>query len=123
MAENCLFCKINQREIPGQIHYEDEHWLAFDDKYPVAPIHVLLVPKTHIVTLEEVDDLNFYLELINTAKKIASQLGISDNYKLFMNVGLKVQAIHHLHLHIYGGWGEEKLAEQLDKESRKLISE
>jgi histidine triad (HIT) family protein len=120
----CLFCKIINKEIPSQIRFEDDNWLAFDDIHKSAPEHVLIVPKTHYKTLEEVEmnDDQFYSQLIITARKIARQLGIENNYKLFMNVGEKVQIIHHLHLHLMGGWPTKATTEELDQESNQLLN-
>jgi histidine triad (HIT) family protein len=122
--DTCIFCQIVHKEIPATIRYEDEKWIAFDDMHKTAPQHVLLIPKTHYASLEAVDsvDKDFHAELLLTARKIAHQLGIQENYKLFVNVGKKVQAIHHLHLHIMGGWGKEKNRLGLDKESLDFIN-
>lgn len=125
MPKECIFCQIIKKEVPSVIRYEDDKWLVFDDLYKIAPTHVLLIPKHHVTTLEDVaeDDRDFYADMIITAKKVAKQIGIGENYKIFMNIGMKVQAIHHVHLHIYGGWAQDKSTEELDKESRKLINE
>lgn len=106
MSEPTIFTKIIAREIPAQIRYEDDQFLAFDDISPKAPIHVLLIPKTEYASLEAVDlaDDQFHAKLLQTARKVANELGISDNYKLMMNVGRNVQAVHHIHVHILGGW-------------------
>jgi len=121
---NCLFCKIIAKQIPSTIRFEDENWLAFDDIHKSAPVHVLLIPKNHYKTLEEIeiDSDQFYAQLISTARKIAHQVDISDNYKLFMNVGEKVQMIHHVHLHIMGGWSKDLLTEELDRQSNKVLN-
>lgn len=120
---NCLFCQIIAKEIPSTIRFEDDSWLAFDDINKTAPEHVLIVPKTHYKTLEEIEvsDDRFHSQLISTARKIAHQIGISSNYKLFMNVGEKVQVIHHIHLHLMGGWGKETATQVLDQQSANLI--
>jgi histidine triad (HIT) family protein len=120
-----LFEKIIDREIPAQIRYEDADFIAFDDISPRAPIHVLLVPKKPYATLEEVPESEsaFYGQLIQTARKVAQQLGIADNYKLFMNVGQRVQSVAHLHLHIMGGWGKEKTLQDLDRSEAALVND
>lgn len=101
-----IFAKIVSKEIPANIRYEDEDFLAFDDIHPRAPIHILLIPKAPYATLEDVpiSDVNFHQKFLLIARKIAQQLGISKNYKLHMNVGQEVQAVPHVHLHIFGGW-------------------
>lgn len=109
MADS-IFSKIIKREIPSTIHFEDDDFIVIDNIYPKAPIHVLIIPKKAYESLEAVDFDNdlFYAKLLKTARLVAKDLGISDNYKLFMNVGKKVQGIYHLHLHLMGGWDEEK---------------
>jgi histidine triad (HIT) family protein len=125
MPDNdCVFCKIINKEIPGTIRFENEKWLAFDDNHKTAPEHILLVPKQHLASLEEVDltDINFQGELLQVARTIAREVGINDNYKIFLNIGKQVQAIHHLHVHIMGGWEKEKNILGLDKGSVDLIN-
>ncbi len=104
-----LFTKIIKREIPATIVYEDDDFIAFKDIHPQAPVHVLVVPKQPYKTLEEVppENSDFHAKLLLTARKVAKILHIQDNYKLFMNVGKHVQAIHHIHLHLLGGWPEK----------------
>ena len=103
---NSIFTKIINHEIPATIRFEDDDFIVIDDLYPKAPIHVLIIPKKAYKSLEAVefeDDL-FYVKLLQTARKVAKILNTSDNYKLFMNVGKKVQDVHHLHLHLMGGY-------------------
>lgn len=106
MAQASIFTKIINREIPAKIVFEDDEFIAFHDIEPSAPVHVLLVPKQPYITLEEFpeSDVALHGRLILAARKVAKELGIADNYQLFMNVGLNVQDIHHVHLHIKGGW-------------------
>jgi histidine triad (HIT) family protein len=110
MNEPSIFTKIISREIPAKIRYEDELFIAFDDIHPKAPVHVLLVPKKEYPTLEafDADDTELHGKLLQTARKVAHTLGIEKNYKLMMNVGLDVQIVHHVHLHILGGWKKQK---------------
>lgn len=105
MSES-IFTKIINREIPAKIVFEDDDFIAINDIHPKAPIHVLIIPKKAYTTLEEVDlaDDHFHSKLLKTARLLAKQLNISDNYKLFMNVGKGVQDVHHLHLHLMGGY-------------------
>jgi histidine triad (HIT) family protein len=114
--DSCIFCKIINGEIPSTIRYQDDDFIAFNDINPIAPVHVLIVPKKPIGSLEDFDQNNIqqHGKLLLVARKVAQKLGIQDNYKLFMNVGKKVQLVHHLHLHLYGGW---------NKETRKKIDE
>lgn len=106
MSEQSIFTKIINREIPANIIYEDDLFIAFNDITPKAPVHVLLVTKEPYPTLEDADinDDNLHAKLLQTARKVARTLGIEKNYKLMMNVGRDVQLVHHVHLHILGGW-------------------
>src|SRR5687768_935165 len=106
MAEVSIFTKIINREIPAKIVFENDEFIAFHDVQPSAPVHVLLVPKHHYITLEEFpeSDEGLHGRLLLAARKVVKELGIADNYQLFMNVGLNVQDVHHVHLHIKGGW-------------------
>ena len=105
MAET-IFSKIIRREIPSSIRFEDEDFIVINDIYPKAPVHVLIIPKKAYESLEAVDlnDDVFYAKLLKKARQIAKELEISDNYKLFMNVGEMIQGVQHLHLHLMGGW-------------------
>jgi len=117
MSEPSIFTKIINREIPAKIVYEDDLFIAFNDITPKAPVHVLLVTKEPYPTLEDTDinDDILHAKLLQTARKVASTLGIQDNYKLVMNIGREVQQVPHVHLHIMGGWkhglGKETFAE------------
>jgi len=113
MSESSIFTKIINRELPAKILYEDEEFISFSDINPKAPVHVLLVTKQPYTTLEElaIDDVMLHGRLLTTARRVAQRLGIDDNYKLFMNVGLDVQVVHHIHLHIMGGWKTSKPVE------------
>ncbi len=102
--DNCLFCKIINKEIPSEFIYEDDLCVAFNDIKPKAPTHVLLVPKKHIdsiMTLEE-EDRDIVSHLVYIAKKIAEDKGL-EGYQLKFHVGEKGgQEIFHLHLHLLG---------------------
>lgn len=103
----CIFCKIINKEQPADIVYEDEKFVVFKDIEPSAPIHLLLVPKTHIDSVNDLDENNKELisGLILLAKKIAKEQGVVDGYRLSFNVGRKGgQLVDHLHLHLMGGF-------------------
>lgn len=121
---NSIFTKIINREIPSTIRYEDDDFIAINDLYPKAPVHILIIPKKPYVTLEEVgmDDIQFHAQLLTTARKVAQLVGIGENYKLFMNVGTRVQQVHHIHLHLTGGWPEDKPLKKIEQEAKELIN-
>jgi len=103
-----LFCKIIKKEISANAVYEDEKVLAIKDIKPLAPIHLLVIPKKHIVSIDHLvlDDKELIGEIVLTAQKIARDHGVSKTgYKLGFNVGRGGgQIIDHLHLHLLGGW-------------------
>ncbi len=115
MADTSIFSRIIDREIPATIQYEDDEFIAINDIKPLAPIHVLLIPKKPYKTLEEVElaDEKFHARYLQLAREIAQKLGISENYKIMMNVGEQVQLVHHVHMHILGGWDQTAGAETL----------
>ncbi len=104
---DCLFCKIAKREIPGSIVYEDDHVLAFNDIKPQAPTHVLVVPKRHIESLNELKpgDDQIVGELVRRAAAIAKERGIqSSGYRTVFNTNRDAgQTVFHIHLHLLGG--------------------
>ena len=106
-SPDCLFCKIINGEIPSKKVYEDDLVFAFEDINPVAPIHILIVPKKHIPTLNELGDEDTELigKIVQTAKMIAADKGINeDGYRLIFNCQEKAgQTVFHIHLHILGG--------------------
>ncbi len=107
VSNDCIFCKIANKEIPSEFLYEDELVLAFRDIHPIAPVHVLVIPKKHIESVTDIkkEDEQIMGRLIWAAKKIADDLGISeDGYKLLFRVGKSGgQEVEHIHLHLIGG--------------------
>lgn len=98
----CLFCKIANKETPAEIVYEDEKVVAFKDINPKAPVHLLIVPKKHIPSVDhvEIGDKELMGDLILAAQKIARGKNLA-GYKLVINVGRPAgQIIDHLHLHL-----------------------
>ena len=104
---DCLFCKIVTREIPGSIVYEDDQVLAFNDINPQAPTHVLLVPKRHIASLDDLTpgDDQIVGELARRAAAIARDRGIAaGGYRTVFNTNRDAgQTVFHIHLHLLGG--------------------
>jgi histidine triad (HIT) family protein len=107
MAEECIFCRIIAGEIPADIVYQDEDFLAFRDIMPKAPTHVLVIPKTHVTSTAELTDGQEKLagRLIIIAKNLAEKEGIArKGYRLVINCGSEGgQIVPHLHLHLIGG--------------------
>lgn len=105
--KDCLFCKISKKEIPSEIVYQDEILTVFKDINPAAPIHLLIIPNKHIVSVQEMEpgDEEILGKLFSAAKKAAEVSGISDSgYRLIINNGPDAhQEILHLHLHLMGG--------------------
>lgn len=104
---SCLFCKIVAGEIPARVVKENEHVLAFHDVNPVAPTHVLVIPRKHITSVHDAtpDDQAMLGTLMLTAKEVAETLGLgTDGYRLVINTGKNGgQSVFHLHLHVIGG--------------------
>lgn len=107
MAENCIFCKIIAGEIPSQKVYEDDQVFAFRDIRPAAPIHLLIIPKRHIASVNDLTESDEPLvgHLFTTARKLAKEEGIAESgYRLIINNGPDSgQEVFHLHLHVLGG--------------------
>jgi len=107
--EECIFCKIIKKEIKAKFEYEDELVVAFPDLKPLAPVHLLIIPKKHIASINDLPDGakgdELIGHLINVAKKLAQKKGIAQQgYKLLFRVGRHGgQEIKHIHLHLIGG--------------------
>jgi len=106
MADD-LFEKIIRREIPADIVHEDDELLAFRDVNPQAPVHVLVIPKRHIATLNDLEpgDAGLVGRLVLTARRIAADEGLAeDGYRLVFNCNERGgQSVYHIHLHLLGG--------------------
>ena len=105
--DDCIFCKIISGDIPGDIVYRDDEILVFKDINPVAPVHLLIIPLEHIVTVSDIPDDKFSLvaRMMKVAKDLADKEEISkDGYRLVINNGqYGGQIVKHLHLHLIGG--------------------
>lgn len=102
---DCLFCKMVNGDINPDVVFEDEHVLAFNDIDPKAPVHILIIPKRHISTLNDLDDTELAGRVIQTASLLAKQLGFAeDGYRTVFNCNKNGgQAVYHLHLHLLAG--------------------
>lgn len=103
--ENCLFCKMATGQIKPDVVYEDENLLGFRDIHPQAPVHVLIIPKIHVPTLNDLNDAVLAGNLLQAAAKIAKQEGLADDgYRIVINCNKHGgQEVYHLHLHLLGG--------------------
>ena len=108
MEKGCLFCRISRGETPTEFLFENDTLVVFKDIRPVAPVHLLIVPKKHIRSINDLQeaDRSILSELLMTARDMAAQSGIAKSgYRLFINVERGGgQVIFHLHLHLIGGW-------------------
>ncbi len=110
---DCLFCKIIAGEIPSSKVYENEYVYAFKDINPMAPVHVLVVPKEHICCADAIDETNSVnvQRIFEAIPTIAKELGLTNGYRIINNCGEDgCQSVKHLHFHILGG---KKLPEAL----------
>ncbi len=104
---DCLFCKVVAGEVPADIIYDNEHVLAFRDISPQAPTHVLIIPRRHIATINDLDagDNELVGQLFLAAKEVAAQEGVDEvGYRVVMNCNEDAgQTVFHIHLHLMGG--------------------
>jgi histidine triad (HIT) family protein len=102
---DCIFCKIASREISSNIVFENEKVLAFRDINPQAPVHIVVIPKTHIDTLNDVKDFGIYVEIFKVINEIVKKEGIDKNgYRVVANCNKDGgQTVFHLHFHLLGG--------------------
>lgn len=99
-----LFTRIIAGEIPADIVYQDEYCVAFRDIDPKAPVHILIVPRAEIPGVAAVPETGDHQHLLNAARKIAEQEGLSGGYRLVINQGVDGgQTVDHLHVHLLGG--------------------
>lgn len=104
---DCIFCKVIKGEIPAKVVYRDDSVIAIEDINPQAPHHILILPQKHIATLNDLNEEDNELigHMVQTAKKLAKELGLSDDgYRLVMNCNQGAgQTVFHIHLHLMGG--------------------
>lgn len=103
---DCLFCKIVRSEIPSRKVYEDEDIFAFHDIHPAAPVHFLIIPKLHILSLAEAEITHAALlgKMLAISGRLAREQGLHDGFRSIINTGrIGRQEVYHLHLHIVGG--------------------
>ena len=105
MSESCLFCRIVRRELPATIILENEHCVAFRDLNPQAPVHVLVVPREHVASLDAASDATVVGEVLLMAAEVARQEGIAaTGYRTVFNTNAGAwQTVFHVHAHVLGG--------------------
>jgi histidine triad (HIT) family protein len=105
MADDCLFCRIVRREIPAAIVLNDDHVIAFRDINPQAPVHVVIIPREHVASLNEATDAEMLGRLSLAATEIARREGIAESgYRTVVNTNRAAgQTVFHVHLHLLGG--------------------
>jgi histidine triad (HIT) family protein len=105
---DCIFCRIVEKNLPADIVYEDDDFIVFKDIKPKGKVHVLLVPKEHIATVNDLQDSHAALmgKLLLTVKRLAAEWDIVEaGYRLTVNVGRGGgQEVDHLHMHLVSGW-------------------
>lgn len=104
--DDCLFCKIINKEIKSEILYEDEEFIAFPDINPAAPVHILIIPKKHIDSADDIDEENSYLigKIFTIASRLAKENGLEKGYRVVNNCKEDGgQSVKHIHFHLLGG--------------------
>lgn len=101
--KDCIFCKIANKEIPCDFVYENNYVVAFNDLNPQAPNHILIIPKEHFSSLNELEDEKIMSELLKGVKEVTKKLKIKE-YRTVINTGTEAgQTVFHIHLHILAG--------------------
>ncbi|MCL2108819.1 MAG: histidine triad nucleotide-binding protein [Oscillospiraceae bacterium] len=106
MNNDCIFCKIATNQLPSEKVYSDEEIIAFKDINPQAPVHILVIPKRHIISADELtkDDIELAGRMILIAQQIARQFHLDGGYRIQTNIGADGgQVVPHLHFHLLGG--------------------
>ena len=107
MSDDCLFCKIAKGDIPSKPAYEDDTYFAFHDINPTAPTHILIIPRKHIATTNDIEpgDHELVGGMCAVAKKLAEEAGIAEpGYRLVFNCNAGAgQSVYHIHMHLIGG--------------------
>ncbi len=104
--EDCLFCQIAKGDIPSDIVYQDAQVVAFRDIHPQAPVHILVIPRQHIASVNDITEANSDLiaHIFTIIPHIAQEAGLSHGYRVISNCGRDAcQSVRHLHFHLLGG--------------------
>ncbi|HKK26990.1 MAG TPA: histidine triad nucleotide-binding protein [Gemmatimonadota bacterium] len=108
MGQDCLFCAIAGGRTDADVVSETDRWLAIRDIDPQAPVHVLVIPREHVASLDDLEEAHRDLagELLLAAREVARSEEIADGYRVVVNTGGRAgQTVHHLHVHVLGGRG------------------
>ncbi len=102
---DCIFCRIIAGEIPSDTVYQDEAVVAFRDIHPQTPVHILIIPRSHVPSLARLTDSSIIARMVDVARQLASEEGVLESgYRLVINTGQEGgQAVPHLHMHLLGG--------------------
>jgi histidine triad (HIT) family protein len=107
MNDHCIFCGIVNRQVPAEILFEDEQFIAFKDIHPMAPVHILIIPRLHLDSLNDAQEKHASMlgDLLLCAQNIARSQNLSENgFRLMLNTGKDGgQTVPHLHIHLLGG--------------------
>lgn len=109
--KDCVFCKIARHVTPSKIIHEDDDFIVFHDKAPSAPVHLLIIPRRHLLWKDDLKASEAFLgRIFSLAPKMAEKAGVKrSGYKLVMNCGAGVgQIVDHFHVHLMGGWEKGK---------------
>ena len=104
--DNCIFCRIARGEVPSRKVLEDDVMLAFHDIHPVAPVHFMVIPKTHIASLAEVrpEHAEIFGRIMSRIPEMAMAQGLTDGWRTIINTGrVGRQDVYHIHIHVIGG--------------------
>lgn len=105
--DGCIFCGIASGAIPAKVLFQDDHVVAFHDIHPVAPVHVLVIPKRHVASLGKVspDDREMLGHLMSAVRRVAVETGVAESgFRTVINTGEGAgQSVFHLHVHVLGG--------------------
>src|SRR3989338_5101756 len=105
-VNDCIFCQIIAKKVQARFEYENDHLVAIQDMNPQAPVHLLIIPKKHMVSIQESEkaDASLLGSMVLCAKELARQRQVEDGYRLVLNNGAKAgQSVFHVHLHLLGG--------------------
>jgi histidine triad (HIT) family protein len=106
MSDDCIFCKIAAGDVPVDLVHEDEHVLVFHDIQPMADTHLLVIPRSHIESLEHLSPVHDALSahMLRLLPQLAQRMGLSEGFRTIINTGVGGgQTVFHLHIHLLGG--------------------